>query len=296
MSTHPAHRTLCPALAMEALRATLRMAPLMLLMVGFGTLCFLVKAGITSASPQRSGWFPTAIGTRWTYKHFALGVGSPKREWTTIETIVGQKQIPEGLVLLRTIRRIGPPSDVTGYSGFWNSGDWLIHKGCMYSLNTTDLFGSPRGGWNPSTDELSPGYRHALQSGALHPWVWYPLVPGTVWKGSNPDLTSRVKGTANSDSFTLGFPLSRWSKGAVRIMEFNIQGPGYIWFRAGVGITDLRFKHMGSFGEYVVTLEGFNGLAAHAGNVTPPRPRAEQPPISRAGVTRPQMPQIGGGC
>ncbi|MGH7071182.1 MAG: hypothetical protein ACREFO_14390, partial [Acetobacteraceae bacterium] len=230
------------------------------LLAGFVAPALITAHIPAAASSHRTDWFPAAVGTQWTYEHVALDVASPKRvQWTTVETIVGERQIPEGIVILRKVERTGPGPNVTGYKAFWNYGDWLIHDGCAYPLadpGEDNTF--VRYGWNSSTGKLSPGYVDALLRGYLHPWVCYPLTVGRIWKSDNdPNLISRVEGTGNPGPFTLGSPLSRWSTDAVRVLEFNIQGRAYVWFRTGAGVTDLRYAHAGTFGEYIVTLKNF---------------------------------------
>jgi hypothetical protein len=151
-----------------------------------------------SAQDDPLAWFPLQVGSRWIYEH-EWRSGDRNRpdvnRWTTEEVITGWVTIPEGIVVLRTVKQQGNPDEKTtavpvigtngelrqiqqpAYNrGLRASGEGepcLVRGNCIYRIG---------GGWDSQKRELRPQYRRYLTDAELSPDFCFPLQGGGRWE------------------------------------------------------------------------------------------------------------------
>jgi hypothetical protein len=181
-------------------------------------------------------WFPLQQGNRWTYSNYSKS-GDPSKPtvhtWTTIETVVEHRQIPEGVVVLMGIEQRGESDG--GWIAQRNQTNYLIRSDCVYAI---------REGWDVVKLDLTDDYRKQLNAGAAAPDFCFPLEAGRRW-GNAQDCGWLVEGIVPASRQTSGA-----LTGAYRLKCGWNQGPLYVWFKRGTGITAESFSHSGTYGEY----------------------------------------------
>jgi hypothetical protein len=221
---------------------------------------------VLSAQDNPLSWFPLQVGSQWLYEN-EWKSGDPDRpsveRWTTEESITGWVTIPEGLVVLREVRRHsktpGEPTRVLGSDGqahqvqFNSDGadvvarqkePFLVRGSCVYVINN---------GFDNQSRKLSPTYQKSVREQALSPDFCFPLEMERRW--GNTDIPWRVE-PARSDarsSLAAGYP------NATHIVSdhFGSGGRKDVWFQKGIGVVGERYYHNGSYDEYTKKLVSF---------------------------------------
>ena len=203
------------------------------------TICLLVPQAAASVLD----WFPLAVGNRWIYSHFSQS-GDPHKpivkNWTTIETVIEHRQTPEGAVVVMGIEQRGEADD--GWIAQRHQTNYLIRGDCVYALHE---------GWDMVKLDLTDDYRRQLGAGTAAPDFCFPLEAGQRW-GDPHDWGWLVQGIvpaggAGTESLTGCYELRcAWS-----------QGPYFVWFRRGTGITAESYSHQGTYEHYGLRLVQF---------------------------------------
>jgi hypothetical protein len=229
------------------------------------TLCaFAINA---SAQDDPLTWFPLRVGSRWLYEH-EWKTGDRRHptvdRWTTEETITGLVTIPEGLVVLREVKRrnqvpgqrnarvLGlngkvqewPPEDNGGYVVTRAREPYLVRADCVYVINN---------GFDDERKQLRPAYRENLAAGLVSPDFCFSLSLGRRW--GNSDIPWRVE-PPREDRSALSPPKYA---GAIHLFSdhFGSGGLKDVWFEKGVGVVAERYTHNGAYDEYAKTLVSF---------------------------------------
>lgn len=186
-------------------------------------------------------WFPLNVGNRWIYAHFSKS-GDPTKptvhNWTTIETILEHRQIPEGTVVVMGVEQRGMSDG--GWIAQRNQTNYLIRDDCVYALHE---------GWDMVTLDLTPDYRRQLSAGTAAPDFCFPLEAGRRW-GNPQDWGWLVEGLVSADR-------PGALAGSYRLKCSWSQGPLYVWFKRGTGIVAESFSHSGTYEQYGRTLTEF---------------------------------------
>lgn len=186
-------------------------------------------------------WFPLRVGNRWIYEHLSK-TGDPNHPtlttWTTIETVIEQRHIAEGMVAVMTVEQRG--SSAGGWIAQRSQTNYLIHGDCVYALHE---------GWDSAKLDLTDEYRNQLTAGTAQPDFCFPLEAGKRW-GNPQDWGWLVEGIV---------PANRTGEviGAYRLKCAWSQGPLYVWFKQGTGIVAESFSHSGTHEHYGRTLTQF---------------------------------------
>ncbi len=197
---------------------------------------------IPSASPaQVLDWFPLQVGNRWIYAHFSKSGDSARptvHDWTTFETVMEHRQIPEGTVVVMSVEQRGTSDG--GWIAQRDQTNYLIHGDCVYALHE---------GWDIVKLDLTPDYRRELNAGTAQPDFCFPLEPGRQW-GNPQDWGWLVEGMVSADH-------PAGLAGTYRLKCSWSQGPLYVWFKRGTGIVAESFSHHGTYEQYGRTLTEF---------------------------------------
>src|ERR1700722_16325145 len=84
--------------------------------VGCFAVALWVSSMMASAQEDPAAWLPLQVGSRWVYGHESKS-GDRNRpdvdRWTTEETITRRVTVPEGLVVLRDVKRPNKSNEPT---------------------------------------------------------------------------------------------------------------------------------------------------------------------------------------
>lgn len=204
-------------------------------------------------------WYPTQPGTSWTYLHESRDAGNrgivhPMIErWTTEETIVSTRSIPEGTWIEQRTRAFDhvmlegwlPENDAT--KRLPPESYALLHGSCLYQLQETSR-DDPDDIWDAldRNHQIRAQYREALQRGNVAPAFCFPMTMGASWgRTAETDPAEndvwRVK-ALNGDPFG--------EKGGRTFHLFAHQGSGTVadvWFAQGVGVLQEVVEHHGTY-------------------------------------------------
>jgi hypothetical protein len=198
-------------------------------------------SGVAGAQEDPLAWFPLQGGSRWVYEHEWKSGNrqSPNVErWTSQESITGTVSIPEGLVVLREVKRLGKPARAgSAYLVARDQSPYLVRGNCVYVIDN---------GFDRQSRKLREDYRKYLAEGSIAPDFCFPLEPGRRW--GNTDVCWRVE------------PASHNHPGAVHLFSdhFGSGGLKDVWFQNGVGVVREHYRHNGSYDEYTRTLVSFS--------------------------------------
>jgi hypothetical protein len=202
------------------------------------TVCLIVPCASTA---QVLDWFPLEVGNRWIYAQFSKS-GDPTKptvhNWTTIETVVEHRQIPEGTVVVMSLEQRGTSDG--GWIAQRDQTNYLIRGDCVYALHE---------GWDMVKLDLTPDYRRQLSAGTAQPDFCFPLEAGRQW-GNAQDWGWLVEGIVSADRPAM-------LTGSYRLKCSWSQGPLYVWFKRGTGIVAESFSHSGTYEQYGRTLTEF---------------------------------------
>ncbi len=224
-----------------------------------------VVAVTARAQEDPLAWFPLKVGARWVYdyEYKSGNRDHPKVDRSTIEeTVTGQVAVPEGLVVLREVRREGnPAAPDTAYPAKATNGQtvyvhpnrpgspkpapYLIHGDCVYGIDQ---------GWDAEKLQLRPDYQLALSEGEVSPDFCSPLQAGRAW-GTN-DIPWRVEPASEGSALFLPPQYA----GAIHIFSshFGSGGTKDVWFQKGAGVVGEHYLHHGTYDEYTKTLRSFS--------------------------------------
>jgi hypothetical protein len=238
--------------------------------IGRLTLVLCVFSTVAGAQEDPLAWFPLQVGSRWVYEHEWKSGDRNRPEvdrWTTEETITGWVTIPEGLAVLREVKRQGNATEETithrviapngqlryvqqqgnthsGYLITRANGPYLVHENCIYVVG---------GGWDGQRQELRPEYRKYLSEGAVTPDFCFPLQMGREW--GNNDISWQVEPAREG----VGSFLPAEYAGAIHIFSshFGSGGREDAWFQKGVGVVGKHYIHNGTYDEYTKKIRSF---------------------------------------
>lgn len=203
------------------------------------------------AVPACSGdaleWFPLQVGNRWIYEHSSK-TGDPKNpkfaNWTTIETVIEHRKLPEGIVAVIGVEQRG--SSDGGWIAERDRTNYLIREDCVYALQE---------GWDTAKLDLTGEYRRQFEAGEAEPDFCFPLETGRQW-GNLRDWGWRVEGIVPANR-----PGANVLAGTYGLRCAWSQGSYYVWFKRGTGIAAESFSHSGTYGEYRRVLKQFTPVA-----------------------------------
>ena len=180
----------------------------------------------------------------------------------TEESVVGSVTTPEGVVMLREVKRQSTaPEQPTrtlrldgrvhelqqdldgGYVVTRQREPYLIRGSCVYVID---------GGFDEQTQQLRPTYRKHVTEGVLSPDFCFPLEVGRRW--GTADIPWRVE-PASSGARTF---LARANATHVLSDHFGSGGRMDVWFQKGIGIVAEHYYHNGSYDEYTKKLVSFS--------------------------------------
>jgi hypothetical protein len=196
-------------------------------------LCPMALAAQTSLDPF--SWFPLRIGSRWIYEHEwkSGNQNNPEvRSWTTSETVTNLIQVPEGIVVIRSVEVQGGES-TGGYVTMRDTSPYLLHSNCIYGLD---------GSWDRVAGKVRPDFLQYLANGTASPDFCFPLQTGQHW--GTMDLPWQVQDFRN---------------GIFQLVSHHFGSGGQldVRFKKNVGIVSEHYLHHGTYDEYTKTLKSF---------------------------------------
>ena len=225
-------------------------------------------AAVSSAQGDPLAWFPLQVGNRWLYEH-EWKSGDQRRptveRWVTEESVVGSVTIPEGVVVLREVKRQSTapeqPTRILGLDGRVHElqqdldggyvvtrqrEPYLVRGSCVYVIDD---------GFDEQTQQLRPTYRKYLAEGVLSPDFCFPLEMGDRW--GNADIPWRIEPASSSGAKTI---LAPQYANATHILSdhFGSGGRMDVWFQKGIGVVAEHYWHNGSYDEYTKKLVSFS--------------------------------------
>ena len=236
--------------------------------LGYFAVALCVSSVMASAQEDPAAWLPLQVGSRWVYEHESKSGDRNRPEvdrWTTEESITGRVTIPEGLVVLRDVKRRNNPNEPTvtvrmilpnGQPGSVqqpgfnrgvqsNAEPYLVRGNCVYGL---------AGGWDGQTQQLRPEYRKYLSQGAVSARLCFPLQMGGEW--GNNDVRWKVELAREG----VGSFLPARYAGAIHVFTDHLGSGGWddVWVQKGVGIVGEHFIHNGTYDEHTTKLVSFS--------------------------------------
>jgi hypothetical protein len=233
---------------------------------------------VSSAQDDPLAWFPLQVGNRWLYEH-EWKSGDQRRptveRWITEESVVGSVTIPEGVVVLREVKRQSTapeqPTRILGLDGRVHElqhdldggyvvtrqrEPYLVRGSCVYVIDD---------GFDEQTQQLRPTYRKYLAEGVLSPDFCFPPEMGRRW--GNADIPWRVE-PASSGALVQHVGGVDWARtflapqyaNATHVLSdhFGSSGRMDVWFQKGIGVVAEHYYHNGSYDEYTKKLVSFS--------------------------------------
>jgi hypothetical protein len=181
-----------------------------------------------------SAWFPLQRGNRWVYDFEWKNANRNTPEvsrWTTTEAITNLVQIPEGVVVIRSVDLQGKSAG--SYLSTRDNSPYLLHENCVYVLNES---------WDRVAENLRPDFVQHLVHGIASPDFCFPLQLGQHW--GTMDIPWLVQG------FRDGIFL-------IVSQHFGRGGRMEVGFKRNVGVLSEHYLHNGTYDEYTKTLKSF---------------------------------------
>src|ERR1700758_3083162 len=95
-----------------------------------------VSVAVPACAEDPLEWFPLQVGNRWIYEYSSKS-GDPKKpefaNWTTIETVIEHRKLPEGIVAVMGVEQRG--SSGGGWIAERDRTNYLIREDCVYALH-----------------------------------------------------------------------------------------------------------------------------------------------------------------
>ncbi len=192
-------------------------------------------------------WIPLNIGDRWVYDYESRNGPHSVPEIQRFEkrlTVTSIETIPEGTLVHRSVD-----------GGSEGESNILVRDNCLYFLRS-------RYGWKPKANQLGDPlgdlFRRDLRNGTVLPTVCLPLAIGKTW--GNPNIGRDLWTVAGMGAKNPDDPASVTADSWRLEASLASGDDDYIWFKKGVGIVAERTYHNGTYSDYRVTLQRFDGV------------------------------------